>query len=428
MACEFPSGVYNIQLGKTFIEKQQVNQNYYTLRFHSKLDPALHSRKTHFRQDNDAYITEWISDDNVVSYEGMPSNVQDMDCLLVYDEDTKTFTLERPTMKLTMKKVRKKKPTGPPGKPGRKPKSATKQSQDTPMDDSFDVDFLRDMDEILNSDDNDDEAEDSDDSEGFETVDTPNASSSQDATQRSKKPVAAAPIAKTPSSSSSTTALTPTMTVSTPGTVQSPSKRRRKLKMASAPIRRLDASPPTPAPATFSNNQPPLALPGAMPHHQLGQKRPRIAGKSNSLAAMAARSRANMSDSGSSSDDDDSSSSGSDESSSGSGSSSEDDMDTLAEDIARGLSEDEALAASPYMNSTSSLPGTTPNYLKPSPNRSHALTPTMNRAGPTSLRDLLGKCQEPKLPDEKSSHFPLDGQHRDDEADDMSSSDDGEIL
>ncbi|KAI8074095.1 hypothetical protein BC940DRAFT_315668 [Gongronella butleri] len=178
----------------------------------------------------------------------------------------------------------------------------------------------------------------------------------------------------------------------------SPGKRRRNVKLASAPIRRLDASPPTPAPASVPSASTPSSA--SVPnHYHLGQKRPRVAGKSNNMAAMAAQSRAHASDSdsGSSSDDDDddsTDSSGSEESSSGSDS---DDMDAFANDISRGMSDDDQPVASPFMASTVSssradqASTTTPSYLKPSPSRTagHVLTPTM-RAGPTSLRDLLG--------------------------------------
>ncbi|KAI8096610.1 uncharacterized protein BX664DRAFT_324381 [Halteromyces radiatus] len=389
MTLEFNPGNYAIQLGRTVLDK--TNHNYYTLRFNSKLDPSLPSRKANLRQEKDAYFADWFLDDNVMSYEGAQGNMQEMECLLIFDEETQTFTLERPTAKMTMKKVRKKKPT--PSKDLSKSSttksttvqqpSTTKknwlsnnndeqqpspislalppQQKDTPTtppsinndnNDSFDVDILRDMDEILNSNDDDDDDDDDDDEEEFETITSPHLST--DAINKVNPPSnSPQPIMQQQQQ-------------------QTTKRRRPPLKMASVPIRRLDASPPTPAPGTSS-------LPQA-------NKRPRIGGKTTSAATLAARRKA-ASAIRSESSSDSSSSSGSESSSDDSGSSSsdsdddDDDMDLLAENISRGLSEDD-IHASPLTRLE-----TTP--MRQSPHQQPMSTPHRGTAGPTSLRDLL---------------------------------------
>lgn len=343
----------------------------------------------------------------------------------------KTFTVERPAVKMTMKKARKKKSNGSLVENGQQP-SASKKAQphsSTPMKakshstttvkptsspsaikrpsdwlatppttkdnssqqrsspislalppsqppiqhrkdtlkapppppppldttDSFDDDILRDMDEILNSND-EDEGNDDDDDE-FETITSPyhaNVDQTIHASPQSVQPL-------------------------TPNTGK---RRRPALKMASAPIRRLDASPPTPAPVTTLPRQ---------QQQQQGNKRPRVGGKTISAETLAARRKAasairSDSSSGSSSSDTDSDD---DSGSSGSDSDSDSDMDLLAANISRGLSE-EVVAPSPYSH-------TTMNNLTPNNSSSSNLTPNGlvngGSARPRSLRDLLGKKQ-----------------------------------
>ncbi|KAI8336098.1 hypothetical protein BC941DRAFT_428316 [Chlamydoabsidia padenii] len=388
MSLEFKTGSYSVQTGKTFLDPTDTGHDFYTLRFNSKLDPNMSSRKATLRSDKDTYYADWVMSDNVLSYEGAKGNLQELECLLVFDEETQTFTLERPSIKMTMKKARKKKSSGsirdsqqqssstsgkaPPTKIKTQPTTSTsiKKSsdwltppidttpqrsspislalppsqpppppppqKDTPTttttvpDDSFDFDLLRDMDEILNSNDEDEanDDDDDDDNDEFETITSPQAyiHSPQPASQQS-----------------------PTL-----------KRRRPALKMASAPIRRLDASPPTPAP-------------------QQANKRPRTGGKTISAETLAARRKAvsairskssSGSSSSSSSSDSDSDSNSSDSDSSGS-SDSDSDMDDLADNISRGLSEE--VSSYPAASSTVNL---APSHVAPA-------------GPPRSLRGLL---------------------------------------
>ncbi|KAI9309542.1 hypothetical protein BJ944DRAFT_258339 [Cunninghamella echinulata] len=197
---------------------------------------------------------------------------------------------------------------------------------------------------------------------------------------------------------------------------QSAGKRRRPpVKMASAPIRRLDDASPSIAPVSSSpsGNVATVNTP-ALPQQQ-GNKRPRTGGKTTPAAILEARRRAvaasdsdsssgssssgSSDESGSSSEDDDSGSSGS-----GSSSDSDDDdvMDLLAENITRGLSEDRSIQPS-SQNETSA-----PNHYRQSPHQQGtSSTPNINRpaAGPTSLRDLLdgGRGQEDEVSSSGSS-------------------------
>ncbi|ORZ25980.1 hypothetical protein BCR42DRAFT_401357 [Absidia repens] len=439
MTFELKSGNYAVQTGKSFSDPSDSTHDYYTLRFTSKLDPTMPSRTATLRQENDTYFADWALSDNVLSYEGVKGNVQEMDCLLIFDEETQTFTIERPSLKTTLKKSKKsthaptnkksattrkgKSKPAPPSSsttetnnyekeaqkqtspislalPQQKPKDTqgTATSPTNDNDDSFDDDILRDMDEILNS--NDDDDDDDDDNTEFETITTPHMSN--DSMQIDSVPL---PISPRPAATSS------------PGNQQQPStpgnRRRQVLKMASAPIRRLDSSPPTPAPTPSSSSAVTIPPPQPPQSPSLSNKRPRTSGKTISAETLAARRKAasairsdsssgsSSSGSDSSSDDDGSGSSGS----SGSGSDSDDDdMDLLAANISQGLSENETRRPSlPHADSAS-------NHLRHTPNvYDAALTPTSNRGsnnvtpGPTSLRDLLGKGDQHDDDDVSSS-------------------------
>ncbi|CAO3600230.1 unnamed protein product [Absidia cylindrospora] len=388
------------------------------------------SRTATLRQENDTYFANWALSDGVLSYEGVKGNVQEMDCLLIFDEETQTFTIERPSLKTTLKKSKKpthstsskKNATNRKGKlkptpssssttksdnngkeaqkqtspislalPQQKPKDTqgTATSPTNDNSDSFDDDILRDMDEILNSNDDDDD----DDNNEFETITTPHMSN--DSMQIDNVPLSISPRP---------------VATSSPGSQQQPStpgnRRRQVLKMASAPIRRLDSSPPTPAP-TLSSPSAAIIPPASQPP-SLSNKRPRTSGKTISAETLAERRKAasairsdsssgsSSSGSDSSSDDDGSGSSGS----SGSESDDDHDMDLLAANISQGLSE----------NETRQPTDGTPNQLRFTPNGyDSTLTPTSNRGsnnatpGPTSLRDLLGKGDQRDDDDVSSS-------------------------
>ncbi|SAM05575.1 hypothetical protein [Absidia glauca] len=345
MSLDFKPGCYSLKTGKTFLNPSDNGHDFYALQCMygpylsvpypsthlliyslfillcylvntTTLEPSLPLKKASLRQRKATYYADWAWADKVLSYEGTKGNLHELECLLVFDEDTHTFTLERPSVKMSMKRAQKKRLVGSasastsalatpagnlylPHPPKNKPRPSKGRSASSPIatipsprkkrsssngiippatalspatyDDrktssqplpmslalppplkpqnnqqndtqapdpapvatpSFDdVDILSDIDEILNSDDDND-----DDDDEFETI----------------IPVPMDPMNIEPAPPSQSPQPT-NMSISSDRQpiLQTSGKRRRPaLKMASAPIRRLDASPPTP---TLSN-------------------------------------------------------------------------------------------------------------------------------------------------------------------------------
>ncbi|KAI9269100.1 hypothetical protein BDA99DRAFT_342943 [Phascolomyces articulosus] len=410
------------------------------------LDPTMSSRKAQLEKtDNDSYTAEWgpLEDDNTqLNYDATPSQPQEVDCILLFDETTQTFTLQRPTLKFTMRKSRKRKtvipqlpepkaskttsvPSKRPAKtvPAASSSSTTttttkpskrigsKTTPSAPPTTSSDVteqrrssvdDFAMDIEsnmmDILEDDDDDDEEEEnqgkksmaaptgtaaSSDSDTFEEVVVhPQPQPQPQQQQQQQRPATDSPAT---------------------------TNKKRKFKMASQPIRRLDDSPSVATPPTATKTTPTPAT--ASP----AQHRPDHGGKSISSAAgfaynrnrnMVAVQSSSDSSSGSSSSEDESgssssedesgsSSSGSEEGSSGSDSdeSDDDDMDDLAADISLSLSAD-THSVPPSPNATAAAarsyntPATVPERSPYSASPAARGTPNRN-GGPMSLRALF---------------------------------------
>jgi hypothetical protein len=214
----------------------------------------------------------------------------------------------------------------PPLKPQNNRQNDTQTPDPAPVaNPSFDdVDILSDMDEILNSDDDDDDE--------FETI-IP--------VPMDPMNIELAPPSQSPQPTNMSSSFNCQPILQTSG-----KRRRPALKMASAPIRRLDASPPTP---TLSNRP--------VTGHKTISTTIR---QSSTLSSSSSSS----SSEGSSSSDDGSSTDGSSDGSSDD----DDDMDLLVANISRGLSEEDTVLSPLVLEKTT-------------------------HGGPRSLRDLLGRLK-----------------------------------
>ncbi|KAI8381559.1 uncharacterized protein BYT42DRAFT_604484 [Radiomyces spectabilis] len=408
------------------------------------------------KEKDQTYEIEWTSRNGNDSecYEGYASANQEFECLLIFDEESQTFTLEKQAAKLTMKRSRKRKlepsqqsvraistdPTtqgrspasAPPSMPTPTPapttsrttqpvdlilptkstptKTAPQQPQPqqytTAASDDDDFDISKDMDEILGGDDDDDEDDeepktresitkqttrlppqdttdkDSHDNDTFEEIVTPSV----------YRPPATSD--RPPSLELPTSSHTPVVTPN--------ANKRRKYKMASAPIRHPDSvSPHVAAPS------PSLALPPTLAHTpQKSGKTPRR------VVSPVASVHGSSDESGSDSSGSGSSSSGSEnDSDSSSGSSSDDDdddddddIDMLADDISRSLSkEGPSEPSSPQSTFSQSVPQARhpaianlnrANVASPG---ARSATPTSNRSGgtgPMSLKAMFNEEDE----------------------------------
>ncbi|KAI7860334.1 hypothetical protein BDC45DRAFT_99764 [Circinella umbellata] len=117
-----PTGTYSVRLGNSFTSPGSKDAaSYYTFKFNSRLNPTMSLRKaTLEKTDNDSYTAEWDAlegnnskDNTQLNYDATPSQPQEVDCILLYDEVAQTFILQRPTLKFTMRKSRKRKVVKP---------------------------------------------------------------------------------------------------------------------------------------------------------------------------------------------------------------------------------------------------------------------------------------------------------------------------
>ncbi|KAI8143501.1 hypothetical protein BJV82DRAFT_95464 [Fennellomyces sp. T-0311] len=265
-------GTYSVRLGDSFTSQGSKDaSSYYSFKFNGRLDPTMDSRKATLQKlDDDSYAADWGpieggTDKTELNYDATPSKVQEMDCILLFDEATQTFTLQRPTLKFTVRKSRgsrKRKmvePELPQPKAAKTKPAPAKRPAKRPTPTSAQVveerrssvdDFAKDIEnnilELLDDDDDDDD--DDDEAQSVTTAPSiPVPSSDTDTFEEvvhpHKRPSTDSPVAM---------------------------NRKGKYKMASQPIRRLDDSP-QPPPSTMSPVQ-----------------RPQYAGKSISPAVIAA--------------------------------------------------------------------------------------------------------------------------------------------
>ncbi|KAF7722031.1 hypothetical protein EC973_003753 [Apophysomyces ossiformis] len=404
----------------------------------------LPARRVSMYEENNVQHMEWSplqSGGSVSNYEAVPGNNQDFECLLIYDEETQSFVLERQTMRFTMKKTLKRrlhdqnaresaaKPEKamtplenlalPPRQASQISTTPTNTIQESSSDD-FDLDISKDMDEILGNDDDEDDQEEgeivsssnttkhkSTEEDIFEEV-TPTAyRSSMGGSSSVPPPTQTTPYALPPMSGSSSSTSSPALQASN-------GAKRRKYKMASAPIRHIEPSttnhsphlhptPPTvspavPLPPTLA--VPSLHLPTPAPQHPPATSRHPAARSSESEDESSSGSSSGSSGSSSSSGSDNDSDSSSGSSSGEDDDDDEDDFDTLAEDISRSLSKEGSSTAppeslSPQVFGSSSSPGLLRKSPLENPSRN---TPTPGRGagggGPMSLRALFHEDDE----------------------------------
>ncbi|KAF1799922.1 hypothetical protein FB192DRAFT_1141603 [Mucor lusitanicus] len=446
MVFEFlESGQFKVVLGKSFdVKPKKKAQKFFNVKHAHSADKGIFGKDAKLEKKNDRYQVEMKHADkpNVV-YDAQVTTEEEYNCILIYNEETKTFTLERQSAQINLTNRQLELPNGqlnhsPVPKPFihtpmptaatptvaqpqlQLPKptatvTASPQQQETiepedPEDasvaDDFDFDISKDMDAILDSDVEDDKSDSESGSDVFEEI---------------AAPIALPPLTPQNMASPLSLPVTPSLPPASPNiplnlalpttpqqqhnhqpspvqTNTPPGNKKRKLKMASAPIRHPGiASPLTAAP--------PVAQPIVPQQQQQANKR---------LKTTHADSSSSSGSSGEEDDDDESSSgseSGSTASSSGSesdsGSSSGDDMDfdLLANDISESLSKGGPSAPpSPqhvqHQPSRVNTPGMpSPSNFRRSPYESNTPTPT-NRppiqngtsAGPMSLRALFSKC------------------------------------
>ncbi|KAI8639146.1 hypothetical protein BD408DRAFT_435440 [Parasitella parasitica] len=487
MAFEFlESGQFKVVLGKSFdVKPKKKAQKFFGVKRRSAekvYDPAvltvqgqqtdagssdkgIFGKEAKLEKKNERYQVEMkhANKPNVM-YDAQVTADEEYNCILIFNDETKTFTLERQSAQINLTNRKLELPNGqlnhspvpkpfihtppipaanntavaqplhlppapaPAPAPAPTPASASApapapalalalapapapaqppvQSQNKSIDqddafngDDFDFDISKDMDAILDSDVEDDKSESESDSDVFEEIAAPIAPPPQNIASPLNLP-------KTPSLPASPNIPINLALPATPQQIRHPSPvqnnnnsastKKRKVKMASAPIRHPGIACPVAAipPATNPNlNHPAKKL-------------------------KTTRSDTSSSSGSSDEEDDDSSSgseSGSTESSSGSesdsGSSSSDDMDfeSLANDISMSLSKGGPSAPpSPQHPQQSQQPSRvntpgmpSPSNFKKSPYESNTPTPT-NRpppqnsaaAGPMSLRALFKEDDE----------------------------------
>ncbi|KAI7868522.1 hypothetical protein BDF14DRAFT_526159 [Spinellus fusiger] len=160
--------------GKYSVELTSSSKDMYALHFASKPEDDVLARSLYLQPQGDIYHVQCVTSQGegpAVEYEGIPTrHHEEVEVLLVYDEKTQTFRLEENPLQMILKKRKRK--VG-----GKKPKKTTDASHtasingahhSTPsahhgsgaMDDfvdDFEMNLSKDMDEILDGDDDDDE-------------------------------------------------------------------------------------------------------------------------------------------------------------------------------------------------------------------------------------------------------------------------------
>lgn len=308
---------FDLHLGDSFGGSSNQESEYILMRYASKpkIDTSTAKDTNFIRNAEGRYLVSVNSNENEqAAYEGTENTTQDMDCVLIYDEETKSFTLERSQMMLSMRKARKNQITEM--KQALQAESVGRDNSDAvnASEDDFEMDISKEMEELLEEDDDDEDANTIPDTnmEDAKAPDQESAKKTSEVTTDTMTDIN--PVSPITRPESKSAAGSPKVT-----------DRRRKPALASTPIRRpltttssLPSSPAKP----FTN----LSLPNT---NNLANKPQRQS------AASSSGSSSGSSDSGSSSSgsEDDDSSSGSD--------SDDDDFANLAENISQSLDSSE---------------------------------------------------------------------------------------
>lgn len=439
MAFEFlESGQFKVVLGKSFdVKPKKKAQKFFNIKHSNSSDKSLFGKDAKLEKKNDKYQVEMkhTNKPNVI-FDAQVTTEDEYNCILIYNDETKTFTLERQSAQINLTNRKLELPNGQlnhspvpkpfihtppistatttvvqqPELPKPEPTAVTELSPEGKEDeedasnvDDFDFDISKDMDAILDSDVEDDKSETESDSDVFEEIAAPIALPPQNMASPLSLPV----IPSLPASPNiplnlalPTTPQQQHLSPSQTPVQNNNNNKKRKLKMASAPIRHPGIVSPL---ATV----PPVTNPTL----------------SHPTKKLKTSSSDTSSSSGSSEDEDDDSSSGSESgstgSSSGSGSesdsdgSSSDDMDfeSLANDISMSLSKGGPSAPPspqhPQQPNRVNTPGMpSPSNFRRSPYESNTPTPTnrpptqnsigtaASAAGPMSLRALFKEDDE----------------------------------
>ncbi|KAJ2964141.1 hypothetical protein NQZ79_g1009 [Umbelopsis isabellina] len=307
---------FDLHLGDSFGASSNQGSEYILMRYASKpkIDTSTAKDTNFIRNAEGRYLVSVNNDENEqAAYEGTENTTQDMDCLLIYDEETKSFTLERSQIMLSMRKARKSQIAEM--KQAFQAESMGRDNNDgvNASDDDFEMDISKEMEELLEEDDDDEDAN---------TIPDTNM-------EEVKAPAQENPKKTSEVSADTMTEFNPVSPVTRPeikSTASSPkvADRRRKPILASTPIRRpLTSSSLPSSPAKPLTN---MSLPNTNTFTNKSQRQ---------SAASSSGSSSGSSDSGSSSSgsEDDDSSSGSD--------SDDDDFANLAENISQSLDSSE---------------------------------------------------------------------------------------
>ncbi|KAI9250869.1 hypothetical protein EDC94DRAFT_622686, partial [Helicostylum pulchrum] len=433
MVFEFlEAGQYKVILGKSFDAKPKKKApKYFNVKNKDSTDLRAYGNEAKLEKKKDRYQVEMkhIDSQNMI-YDAEVSTEEEFNCILIYNEEKKTITIERQSaeISLTRKKIETPQPNGhlthsPLPANSYTPTAihtppiintvVSESVQETvvpasPVQDDDEFDLSKDLDEILDSDIEEDEEEEEDVSQPLqpqqqqqrpeESIDTEDDDSGSDQFEEIIAPTPIPPVSNVPSPMALpmssplppspniplTLALpgTPTATA-VPASSSSPSAvKKRKFKMASAPIR-----------------HPGIVSPLASTPFNTANKRPKTEpGYSSSSGSEESSSG---SESGSTE-----SSSGESESESGS-SSDDDDFESLAQDISMSLSKSgpsapaSPLRMDPSMQSPSNYkrspyditPANTPT---PStrPNNNASTSSSNGVSAPMSLRALFKEDDE----------------------------------
>ncbi|CAO3612000.1 unnamed protein product [Mucor hiemalis] len=407
MAFEFlAAGQYKVILGKSFdVKPKKKAPKYFNVSNKVASDRLGYGSEIKLEGKKKKVQVEMKHNQGMSTlYDAELKTEEEFNCILIYNEETKTITLERQSAQINLtRKIIEPQRNGRlnnsplPGNPYANLQTppisnnviqvpAVVEETNVAGGDDFDFDLSKDMDEILDSDDEEDSGSDT-----FEEIAAP------------------VPVQQQPINSPLTLPVTPTLPSSpniplnlalptTPTTLPSPSSsataaaKKRKFKMASAPIRHpgiispLTASTTTPPPITHQNNT-------------FSGKRPKVNHDDQSSSGSEEDDSSSGSESGST---ETGSSSG--ESESESGSDSDDDFESLAQDISMSLSKGGPSApASPQQQQQyhqpspsnykpyDSTPGNTPT---PSNSRQPPPSQQNGGAGPMSLRALFKEDDE----------------------------------
>ncbi|KAI9362139.1 hypothetical protein BD770DRAFT_382028, partial [Pilaira anomala] len=472
MAFEFlEAGQYKVILGKSFDAKPKKKApKYFNVKNKDNTDLRAYGNEAKLEKKKDRYQVEMkhTNSPNMI-YDAEVSTEEEFNCILIYNEEKKTITLERQSaeIRLTRKKIETPQPNGrlnhsplpvtytpktihtPPitntiTEPVKEiitpvspavPATIVTPTITTPAkaaatvvvpeEDEFDL--SKDLDEILDSDEEEEEEEEEEDIQAM-TIDNDQDDDEDSESDQFEEIIAPTPIppptsngVPSPMALPLNTSLplspniplslalpgTPTATAvpaatssASPSSSSAAAIKKRKFKMASAPIRHPGfISPMTSGTATAA-----AAAAAAAPVVQ-ANKRPKLSGTPTTKeAGYSSSSGSEESSSGSESGSTESSSGESDsESGSGSGSSSDDDdFESLAQDISMSLSKGGASAPgsplnqqqqrSPYKRSPYDMtPGNTPT---PSTRLSAPSSSSNGAAGPMSLRALFNEEDE----------------------------------